>query len=214
MTNSVDDYLVDGCGRCELGGTQDCKVKGWLPELRMLIETAVDCGLTEESKWGVPCYTYEQKNVLTISALRDCCAVSFFKGALLNNEAGLLEKPGPNTQAARLIRFTTIQQIREHLDEVKRLMFEAIEVERAGLDVPRLTNPEPLPPELEQRFTMDPTLQAAFEALTPGRQRGYVLYFSAPKKAITREKRIEQCAAKILNGEGLHDEYRRKSKNR
>lgn len=212
MTNSVDEYLIEGCGRCELGGTPDCKVNGRQNELSMLIEAASNCGLTEECKWGVPCYTFEQKNVLTITALRNCSAISFFKGALLNNAAGLLEKPGPNTQAARLIRFTKTEQIREHLGEVKRLIYEAIEVERAGLVVPRVANPEPLPSELEQRFNIDPTLHSAFEALTPGRQRAYVLYFSAPKQSVTREKRIEKCAPKILNGEGLHDKYQGKKK--
>ena len=212
MTNTIETYLSEGCGRCELGGTPGCKVQTWVDELTRLMEIARQCGLNEEVKWGAPCYTIEQKNVLTIAAFRDCCAISFFKGALLNNHAGLLEKPGPNTQSARLIRFTASDHIDEHRDEVKRLIYEAIEVERAGLVVPRVANPEPLPPELEQRFDIDPTLQAAFEALTPGRQRGYVLYFSAPKQAKTREARIEKCAAKILNGEGLNDKYQGKMK--
>lgn len=208
MNRNVDQYFIDGCMRCDLGGTPECKVHRWTNELQLLRNIILDCGLTEESKWGVPCYTYQKGNVLLLSAFKEYCAVSFFKGALLNDESGILDKPGANSQAARLIRFTEIGQIKEVEDLLKAHIFEAIEVEKAGLKVNFKKNPEPVPDELQQKLDEDPVFRNAFETLTPGRQRGYILHFSQPKQSATRHSRIEKCTEKILNGEGLHDKYR------
>lgn len=214
MSNlKVDHYLLEGCGRCPFGGTPECKVHNWTAELEVLRSIVLSCGLTEEVKWGVPCYTIDQKNVLLLGAFRAHCAISFFKGVLLDDKKGLLEKPGPNSQAGRIIKFTNLEQLEQSAADVKQLVLEAIYVEKIGLQVPRNNTPEPLPVELETRFAEDAVLQTAFEALTPGRQRGYILYFSAPKQSKTRQSRIEKCVGKILNGEGLHDKYQKKKKS-
>ena len=210
MTNSVDAYLIEGCGRCPLGGTPDCKVHQWTAELELLRTIVLDCGLTEEVKWGVPCYTFRKKNVLIVSAFIEYCSISFFKGALLSDANNLLVKPGEHSQAARLMKFTNIEEVKEIEADIRACVHEAIEVEKAGLKVNFKKNPEPLPEELEKKFEENPVLKTAFEGLTPGRQRGYILYFSAPKQSKTRESRIEKCVGKILNGEGLHDKYKAK----
>jgi len=208
MNPKIDKYLTDGCMRCSLGGTPECKVLSWTKELELLRKIVLACGLTEELKWGVPCYTCQGNNVLLISAFKDNCSISFFKGMLLNDPKGILEKPGPNSQAARVIRFTNTESIQAMEADLKTYIFEAIEVEKAGLKVDLKKNPEPIPKELEQKFEEDPVLKSAFEALTPGRQRGYILYFSAPKQSKTRFSRIDKSIGKILNGEGLHDKYK------
>lgn len=205
MNPEVDTYFVDGCGRCELGGTPDCKVNSWQKEMRELRLIILDCDLTEEVKWGVPCYTYQGGNVFTMSALKDYCAIGFFKGALINDVHNILEKPGKNTQAARLIKFTSIDQIVEMEHQLRAYIQEAIDIEKAGLKVPMKKNPEPIPEELQDKLDNDPIFQEAFDALTPGRQRGYILHFSGAKQAKTRVSRIEKCTPKIMEEKGLHD---------
>ena len=180
MNPKVDKYLIDGCMRCPLGGTPECKVHSWVAELDLLRRIVLDCGLTEELKWGAPCYTHQNKNVLMVSALKDYCCISFFKGSLLKDEKGLLAKPGPNSQAARLLKFTAVEQIIDIEDFIKAYIFEAVEIEAAGLKVPFKKNPEPIPEELVQKFEEDLFFKSAFESLTPGRQRGYILYFPSP----------------------------------
>ncbi len=212
MNPKVDKYLIDGCMRCPLGGTPECKVHTWPEELDLLRQIVLTSGLTEELKWGAPCYTFEDKNVLMVSAFKDFCCISFFKGSLLKDSKGLLDKPGPNSQATRLFKFTNIEGIQAVEEDIKTYIKEAIEIEKAGLKVNFKKNPEPLPEELEQKFEDDPLLKDAFEALTPGRQRGYILFFSQPKKSETRTARIEKCVPKILNGEGMHDQYKGKRK--
>lgn len=207
MTNTVDTFFIDGCGRCALGGTPDCKVHNWDQELQALRSIILECGLTETCKWGVPCYTYNQSNVIMLSAYKNFCCISFFKGVLLNNDKNLLEAPGANSQAVRLLKFKDLEQVKQLSSKIKSYIFEAIEVEKQGLSVPFKKQPEPLPEELEQKFEEDPLLKSAFEALTPGRQRGYILYFSAAKQSSTRLSRIEKCSDNILNGVGLHDKY-------
>lgn len=206
MTTNVEIYFSEGCGRCSLGGTPECKVHTWQQELSALRRIVLECGLDEECKWGVPCYTFQGKNILMVSALKDSCILSFFKGSLLHDEHGLLSFAGENSQVAKMFRFTRTEDILMLEELIKTYIFEAVEVEKAGLKVPKSTAPE-LPEELLQKFEEMPAFQVAFEALTPGRQRGYVLYFSQPKQAQTRESRIEKCVPKILNGEGLHDKY-------
>ena len=213
MNPKVDQYLLDGCMRCDLGGTPDCKVHDWKNELEVLRKIILDCGLTEELKWGVPCYTFQNKNILIVSAFKDYCAVSFFKGSLLSDNNGILKKPGENSQATRYFKFTGVQEIIEMETILKAYVNEAIEVEKAGLKVDFKKNPEPIPEELQKRMDEDPVLKNAFEELTPGRQRGYILFFSAPKQSKTRESRINQSIGKILNGEGLHDKYSQKKRS-
>ena len=188
------------------GGTSDCKVHRWPEELAKLRKIVLDCGLTEELKWGIPCYTYNKSNVATVSAFNEYCSISFFKDALLKDAHRILEKPGKNTQAARLVRFTNVQEIVEIETVLKDYIFEAIEVEKAGLKVDFKKNTEfTIPEELQNKFDEIPALKTAFDALTPGRQRAYILYFSAPKQSKTRESRVEKCMQQILNGKGLND---------
>lgn len=208
MITTVDDYLLEGCLRCPLGGTEACKVHSWTEELKELRQLALECGLTEEVKWGVPCYTYSGKNVVLVSAFKEYAALSFFKGSLLSDPEGILQKPGENSQAGRLIKFIALEDIYELKQILQTYIFEAIEVEKAGLKVEFKANPEPIPEELQQKMDDDFYFKEAFESLTPGRQRGYILYFSQAKQAKTRIERIEKWTAKILNGEGIHDEYK------
>ena len=156
-------------------------------------------------KWGIPCYTYNKSNVATVSAFNEYCSISFFKGALLKDAHRILEKPGKNTRAARLVRFTNVQEIDKLETVLKDYIFEAIEVERSGLKVDFKKNPEPISEELQNKFDEIPVLKNAFDALIPGRQRAYILYFSAPKQSKTRESRVEKCMQQILNGKGLND---------
>jgi uncharacterized protein YdeI (YjbR/CyaY-like superfamily) len=213
MNRSADNYFIEGCGRCPLGGTPDCKVHTWTSELKLLRKIVSECGLTEEAKWGSPCYTFENKNILMLSAFKEYCCISFFKGALLSDHKNLLVKPGPNSQAVRLFKFKNIHEIEKIEKDIRTYIFEAIEIEKAGLSVIFNKNPEPIPEELEIKFEEDPVLKTAFESLTPGRQRSYILHFSQPKQSKTKEARIDKCIPMILCGIGLHDQYKSK-KNR
>lgn len=207
MTNpEVDEYLAEGCGRCDLVGTPECKVHTWQEELKALRRLLLECGLTEERKWGSPCYTHNGKNVVMIAAFTDNCALSFLKGVLLKDEQGILEKPGENSQSVRFVRFTDVKQLMNQWDVLKRYVFEAVEVEKAGLEVKKKAISEyEVPEEFQERLDADPKLKAAFEGLTPGRQKGYLLYFSGAKQSKTREARIEKYIPKILQGIGFHD---------
>ena len=178
----------------------------WQEELEKLRKIVLDCGLTEELKWGVPVYTFQKKNIVGINGLKDSCALAFFKGALLKDEPGLLHKPGEYTQKGRWIKFTSLREIVEMEFLLKAYIYEAIEVEKAGLEVSIKQQTEyTIPEELQQKFNEIPALQTAFEALTPGRQRGYMLHFSAPKQSKTREARVEKYIPHILNGKGIND---------
>jgi uncharacterized protein YdeI (YjbR/CyaY-like superfamily) len=205
MNPKIDAYLEDGCGRCSFYKTPDCKVNNWRQELKLLRSIVLDCGLNEAFKWKQPCYTFKSNNVLLVTAFKEYAAVAFFKGALLKDEKGLLVSPGENSQAARQFRFTNVSDIKRQKADIKAYIYEAIEVEKAGLKVSFKKEPEPLPKELLHKFEELPELRAAFEALTPGRQRGYILYFSAAKQTKTRELRIEKYVPNILHGKGIHD---------
>ncbi|TSJ39356.1 hypothetical protein FO440_16545 [Mucilaginibacter corticis] len=182
------------------------KAKKWQQEISKLRTIALDCGLTEELKWGCPCYTFEGSNVVLIHTFKEYCGLLFFKGALLNNSTGILIQQTENVQAARQARFTDISQIIELEPVLKAHIFEAIEVEKAGLKVELKKNKEfSMPDEFKYKLDNMPDLQAAFNALTPGRQRAYLLHFSAPKQVKTRESRIEKYIPKILNRKGLDD---------
>lgn len=208
MNPEVDKYLLDGCMRCKYGGTPDCKVNNWRNELVLLRQIVLECGLDEEVKWGVPCYTDNGKNIVVVSAFKEYSSLSFFKGALLKDVHKILDKHGESSQSARLIKFTTPDQILEKKEQLRDYILEAIEIERTGKKVEFAKNPEPIPDELLEKFEEFPALKTAFEALTPGRQRGYIIHFSQPKQSISRMGRIERCIPKILNGEGFHDKYK------
>jgi uncharacterized protein YdeI (YjbR/CyaY-like superfamily) len=178
----------------------------WKAEFEALRNIVLDCGLTEDFKWMHPCYTYENKNVVLIHGFKEYCALLFHKGALLQDTHGILIRQTEHVQAARQIRFTNVQEIIEMEPILKAYIHEAIEVEKAGLKVDGSKKAElTIPEELQKKFAEMPALKTAFEALTPGRQRAYILYFSKPKQSKTRESRIEKYVPHILNGKGLHD---------
>jgi uncharacterized protein YdeI (YjbR/CyaY-like superfamily) len=177
----------------------------WQNESKKLRTIILGCGLTEELKWGKPCYTFRESNVVIIQGFKEYSALMFCKGALLKDAKGILQKPGESTQAARQIRFTTVGEIVAMEPTVKAYILEAIEAEKAGLEVKFKRNPEPVPAELQNKLDEIPALKSAFGALTPGRQRGYILYFSAPKQSKTRESRVGKCMRQILKGKGLND---------
>jgi uncharacterized protein YdeI (YjbR/CyaY-like superfamily) len=206
MTRDAEIYFTDGCGRCSLGGTPDCKVHRWQKELAALRRILLSCGLTEECKWGVPCYTFQQNNVILLGAFKDYCFISFLKGALMQDTEGILSKPGENTQAERVVRFTEVKEVVVKEAVLKSYVFEALEIEKAGLKVQyKSTDDFEIPEELQTKLASNPAFKTAFEALTPGRKRGYLLHFSAPKQAKTREARIDKYTPQILAGKGLHD---------
>ena len=208
MNSGVDNYLAVGCGRCPLGGTPDCKVHSWPDVLLKLRAILLETELTEEVKWSVPCYTFNGKNVLIMSSLKEYVVLGFFKGVLLKDPAGVLIQSTPNMQAERQLRFTTVQHVTELEQVIKAYVQEAIEVEQAGLEVAyRKTSEFDVPDELQAMFDEDPAFREAFQALTPGRQRGYLLHFSGAKQAKTRTSRIEKCMPQIFEGIGLHDRY-------
>ncbi|GAA1374491.1 YdeI/OmpD-associated family protein [Peribacillus frigoritolerans] len=182
------------------------KAKNWKEEYETLRNIVLDCELTEEFKWMHPCYTFENKNIVLIHGFKEYCALLFHKGALLQDAHGLLIQQTENVQGARQIRFTNVQEIVATESILKAYIHEAIEVEKAGLEVEFKKNEEfIIPEELHNKFDDIPALKTAFEALTPGRQRAYILYFSQAKQSKTRESRIEKCMQKILDGKGLKD---------
>lgn len=182
------------------------KDKKWQEELEQLRKIALDCQLTEELKWGTPCYTFQEKNIVLIHDFKEYCAFLFFKGALLKDTDGILIQQSENVQAARQIRFTSLKEIVELKSVLKAYIYEAIEIEKAGLKVElKKTADFPVSEEFQKQLDADSTLKKAFEALTPGRQRGYLLHFSQPKQAKTREARVEKAIPQILDGKGLND---------
>ncbi|MCM3192375.1 YdeI/OmpD-associated family protein [Priestia megaterium] len=197
MTNSkmnpkVDEFLT--------------KAKKWKEEYERLRKIVLDCELTEDFKWMNPCYTFEKKNIVLMHGFKEYCALLFPKGSLLQDSHGILIQQTENVQGARQIRFTNVQEIAEKEAVLKAYIYEAIEVEKAGLKV-KAKKPEELiiPEELQHKFDEIPALKDAFTTLTPGRQRAYILYFSAAKQSKTRESRVEKSIPNILNGKGLND---------
>lgn len=182
------------------------KDKKWQEELEQLRKIALDCQLTEELKWGTPCYTNQKKNIVLIHDFKEYCAFLFFKGALLKDTEGILIQQSENVQAARQIRFTNLKEITEQKSTLKAYIYEAIEIEKAGLKVElKKTSEFPVSEEFQKQLDVDSKLKKAFEALTPGRQRGYLLHFSQPKQVSTREARVEKAIPQILDGKGLND---------
>jgi uncharacterized protein YdeI (YjbR/CyaY-like superfamily) len=192
MNPSVDEFLE--------------KTDKWKVELTVLRNIMLDCQLIETLKWGQPCYMFNKTNVVILANFKESCAVSFLKGALLSDTENLLVKPGENSQSGRFLRFKSVDEIIEKEAIIKAYVFEAIEVEKAGLKVaPRDPESEPLIPELTQRFEENPTLKTAFEALTPGRQRAYNMFFNAAKQSATRLSRIDSHTERIMNRKGIND---------
>ncbi len=178
--------------------------KHWQEEYAKLRNIALDCGLTEEFKWVHPCYTFEGKNVVLLHGFKEYCALLFFKGALLQDAQGILIKQTENVQAARQIRFTSLQDIVAVENVLKVYINDAIQIEKYAVPIHK-TSEFTIPDELHNKFDNTPAMKSAFEKLTPGRQRAYLLYFSQPKQSKTRESRIEKCMKQILNGKGLND---------
>jgi uncharacterized protein YdeI (YjbR/CyaY-like superfamily) len=197
MTNSKKNRKVDGFLK---------KTKKWKEEFEALRNIVLDCDLDEDIKWMHPCYMYDNKNIVLIHGFKEYCALLFHKGALLKDPHRILIQQTENVQAARQIRFTTIQEIVEMEPIIKDYIYEAIEIEKAGLEVNFKKHTEyVIPEELQAKLDEDPALKTAFEGLTPGRQRAYIFHFSQPKQSKTRVSRIEKCMPKILNGKGLND---------
>ncbi|WP_417360433.1 YdeI/OmpD-associated family protein [Galbibacter sp.] len=182
------------------------KQSKWQEHYRLLRRIILDCTLQEELKWGVPCYTYQNTNIVLIHGFKDYCALLLTKGALLKDSYNILIQQTKNTQAARHLRFTTVDEIRQLESKIKEYLFEAIEVEKAGLKVSfKKTEDFEMIEEFKSALDKDPTLRKAFQKLTPGRQRAYLLHFSSAKQSKTKLSRIEKCSAKILEGKGLND---------
>lgn len=192
MSSKVDDFFENA--------------KKWKDEFQKLRTIVLDCGLTEEYKWMHPCYTYKGSNVVLIHGFKEYCALLFHKGALLKDTDNLLIQQTKNVQAARQIRFTTIQEIIELEPILKAFIFEAVEIEKSGLKVPmKKTKEFPVSKEFQKKLDESPELKTAFEKLTPGRQRAYLLYFSQPKQSKTRVSRVEKYTPHIIDGKGLND---------
>jgi uncharacterized protein YdeI (YjbR/CyaY-like superfamily) len=210
MTTHAEDFFTSGCGRCPLGGTPDCKVQHWQAVLVRLREIVLETGLDETCKYGSPFYTLGAggANVVWIGVLKDYALVGFAKGALLADPQGILFQQTENVQAGRLLQFFDLEDVKRLENALREYIFEAIEIEKAGLKVQLKTTAEfEVPQEMEQKMAQDPAFRAAFEALTPGRQRGYLLHFAQPKQSKTRTERIEKWMPQIFMGRGLHDDY-------
>lgn len=183
------------------------KAQKWQEEIKKMRTIALNCGLNEELKWGCPCYTFQKNNIVLIHTFKEYCAFLFFKGALLDDSRGILVQQTKNVQSARQVRFTDISEIVEQESALKAYIYEALEVEKSGLKVDfKKTEEFTVAPEFQYKLDRIPALKTAFEALTPGRQKGYLLYFSQAKQSKTREARVEKYIPHILDGKGLDDQ--------
>ncbi len=201
----IDQFLLEGCMRCSLGATPACKVHRWTAILEFLRQLILETELQEERKWGVPTYTINGKNVVMLGVFKDSCVLSFIKGQFLPDPKGLLALPGPNSREGRILRFTQLNQATGLENEIRHFLQEAIQVERSGKRAAASSSLQLLPEELLQKFAEHPGLETAFFALTPGRQRGYLIHFSGAKQSPTRLSRIEKCIPKIFSGKGMMD---------
>ena len=192
MNQKVDEFLINA--------------SKWQVELTQLRKVVLDCHLNEELKWGVPCYTYNKSNIVLIHAFKEYCAILFFKGALLKDVNDILIEQTKNVQASRQIRFTNIDEIVKLEAVLKTYIKEAIEIEKSGLKIDfKKTTEYIIPEEFQIELNKNTLLKSSFEKLTPGRQRAYILYFTAPKQSKTRQSRIEKYIETIMNGKGLND---------
>ncbi|SEG06432.1 YdeI/OmpD-associated family protein [Algoriphagus boritolerans] len=202
----VDQFLLEGCMRCEKGATPACKVHRWTEILEKLRMILLETELIEERKWGVPVYTLGGKNVILLGVFNDSCVISFLKGSLMKDPENLLELPGPNSKEGRILRFTKMEDLKKVELHLPNYIRDAIEIEKSGRkpEVPVRGGME-IPEELSEKFNEHEGLEKAFFALTPGRQRGYLIHFTGAKQAATRLSRIEKCVSKIMNGKGMMD---------
>lgn len=213
-TNSgADFYFLNGCMRCKYRATPMCKVNKWMTELSLLRQILLETELIEEIKWGVACYTLNDKNVIMISAFKDYACISFFKGTLLEDKKKILDQHGERSQTLRIIKFTDHKEIIKQTKTIKSYVSEAIKNEQLGKKVTIKKENKPFPEELTQFLEKDKALKKSFLSLTPGRIRGYVIYFSSAKQSQTRLSRIENCRDKIMLGQGLNDDYKKNNKN-
>jgi uncharacterized protein YdeI (YjbR/CyaY-like superfamily) len=206
MNTTVDNYLLNGCMRCKYGATPQCKVHRWINEIELLRSIVLQCNLKEETKWGVPVYTLNDKNIITVNALKDSANIGFFKGVLLKDEHKILQQQG-NIQLSRIVKFTSLNEIIALQDVLLEYIQEAIEVEKSGK---KLETPQPsieIPDELTQVFEEEPDFKIAFYKLTPGRQRSYLIHFSQAKQSATRLARIHKNKELIFKGIGFNDKY-------
>ena len=206
MNPQVDLFFLQGCMRCPKGATPACKVHRWTSILEKLRQFLLETDLAEERKWGMPTYTLNGKNVIILGVFNDSCVLSFLKGILIEDPKGLLEFPGPSSQQAKVLRFTGIEQVDPWETSIRNFIQQAIEIEKKGrkVDAPRQTGLE-IPEELTQKFEEQEGLEKAFFALTPGRQRGYLIHFTGAKQSATRLSRIEKYIPAILAGKGMMD---------
>lgn len=205
MQKDIEKYFSEGCGRCKLFQTPECKVHTWEDELALLRSIIKKSALSEEIKWGQPCYTLWGKNVLILSTFKDCSFISFFKGALIKDSLKLLEKAGPNSESGRLFKFRSVSEIEEHKSQIEDFIAQAIQIEESGKQIKKSNNPLNIPSELLEAFDENSGLKEAFYSLTPGRQKGYIIYFTGAKQPETRKKRIEKYIDHILDGKGMMD---------
>ncbi len=206
MNPKVDPFFIDGCGRCKLYKTPECKVHKWPKELALLRQIMLSTGLAEELKWSMPTYVYKKSNLFMIAAFKESCTLSFFKGALLADEHKVLVMPGENSQSARFMKFTSIEQVKKMEPIILSYVQETIELEKAGAKVVfKKADEYEMPIELTDFFKTNKALKQAFEALTPGRKRGYLLHFTSAKQSATRISRIEKCMPAIMQGKGMQD---------
>ncbi len=199
---SVESYLAEGCGRCDKFQTPECKVHTWQEELLALRGILQDTELEENMKWGQPTYSLDGKNVLMMSTLLDCATLNIFKGAAIDHD--LLEKPGPNSRYARYLKFRSIEEVESQRDAIVSIVNTAIANERNGVEV-EVSDELDLPAELTDRLAAEPELAEAFEALTPGRKRGYMIHIGGAKQSDTRARRVEKCIPKIMEGKGYNE---------
>ena len=205
MNPTIAEFFSIGCGRCPLVGTPECKVNTWNEELYILRDIILENNINEERKWGVPCYTDNGKNILLLSALKDSATISFLKGSLIDDTHAILIAPGKNSQSARYMKFTSMQDIKKAKPIIVDYIKQALDIERTEKKVVFKKNNEPIPEELSAAFKQQPELKTAFYALTPGRRRGYLLHFNQAKQSTTRESRIQKCMPLILQGKGFQE---------
>jgi uncharacterized protein YdeI (YjbR/CyaY-like superfamily) len=203
---NVDDFLQDGCGRCAKGGTPDCKVHLWTQELMFLRNLCLESGLTETIKWGMPVYTHKDKNAIILGAFKEFSTIGFFKGSLLNDPQNILQVSGENTQDSRIIKIKHLSELTSIEDWIRVFIQDAIAIEEQGLKPPKMEKKDlVLPEELHTYLDQNPEVSSAFYALTPGRQRSWVIFISGAKQSSTRESRVLKAVPKILEGKGMHD---------
>ena len=209
MTKSIDVFLTDGCGRCSKFATDACSVRIFAAEIEALRGIALSVFEEESIKWGTPCYSYKGKNVAALFSFKDNCGISFFKGPLLADTHQMLVAPSETAQTFRLLRFRNLKQILEKQEEIRSYLFEALEVEKAGLKLqPRPVAEFPVPEELQVQFKASPAFEAAFRALTPGRQKNYLRHFNDAKQSSTRTARIEKYKPFIFKGIGQDEAWK------